>query len=303
MNRILITGSSGFLGSQLTKHFSGLGFDVIGGKRANSDLWRLQGHLEKVRFVNLDEPGVLENLFQETTVDLIIHTACAYGRAAHSELDVFKANVELPVRLANLARENGESVFINTDSFFAKPEFALGYMGAYVLSKRHCWDWLQLFRDDLKVINMRLEHVYGPQDDRSKFISWVCEEFLAANGEQRRIELSSCSQLRDFVYINDVVSAFEKVVRSVKSVSSGQVFEVGTGKPAAVREMVEHIEQRFSLSGRTGAEPIYDSGRDRPGEIMQSCAANTPLKELGWAPKFSLPEGVDSLVRACLREK
>lgn len=305
MNRILITGSSGFLGSQLTKHFSDLGFDVIGGKRATSDLWRLEGYFEKVRFINLDELDVLEKFFQETDIDLIIHTACAYGRTAHSEFDVFKANVELPIRLAHLARRNREPkpVFINTDSFFAKPEFALGYMGSYVLSKRHCWDWLQLFCDNMKVVNMRLEHVYGPQDDRSKFISWLCEEFMAYNGEQRRIELSSCSQLRDFVYIDDVVSAFEKVVLSVKSIRSGQVFEIGTGKPASVREMVEQIEKRFALSGRTAIQPIYNSGRDRPGEIMQSCAEISPLKELGWASKFSLADGVDSLVRACLREK
>jgi len=303
MQHILITGASGFLGSQLLKRFCDLGFEVIAGKRATSDLWRLGSYSEKVRFSNLDAPGSLENLFHETTIDIIIHTACAYGRAEFSEFDVFKANVELPLRLANLARKHKGMLFINTDTFFAKPEFELGYMGAYVLSKRHCWEWLQLFRNDLKVINMRLEHVYGPLDDRSKFISWLCEAFLNTGDQQRMVELSSCSQLRDFVYIDDVVSAFEKVVSAASSLNSGDIFEVGTGQAVTVRAMVEQIGKTFSRSGTNGVSPVFDTSRDRPGEIMRSSANISPLENLGWRPAFSLSQGVECLVKAELRGK
>ncbi len=303
MQRILITGASGFLGSHLLKRFCDLGFDVIGGKRAASDLWRLDGYQHRARFVDLDNPDDLTALFQETDIHVVVHTACAYGRADFSELDVFKANVELPLTLAHLVRKHQGTVFINTDTFFAKPEFELGYMGAYVLSKRHCWEWLKLFAKEMKVINMRLEHVYGPGDDRSKVVSWLCEEFMAVDGKKRTVNLSSCSQLRDFIYIDDVVSAFERVVSVAGSVDSGEVFEVGTGESVQVREMVELLEQSFRSAGRVGARPVFDEARDRPGEIMKSAADIASLENLGWTPAFSISQGVESLVRAELHGK
>jgi CDP-paratose synthetase len=303
MPNMLITGASGFLGSHLLKRFCDLGFDVVGGIRATSNLWRLKSYSEKVRFINLDDQSSLENFFRDTKIDIIIHAACAYGRADSSEIDVFKANVELPLKLAHLSRKCDSLLFINADTFFAKPEFELGHMGAYVLSKRHCWEWLQLFKNDLKIINMRLEHMYGPLDDRSKFISWFCEKFLKSAGQQRLVELSSCSQLRDFVYIDDVISAFERVVLNASSLHSGEIFEVGTGEAKTVRAMVEQIQKTFSHSGVDGVRPVFDMSRDRPGEIMQSSANIAPLEKLGWSPVFSLSQGVECLVEVELRGK
>ena len=303
MQRIFITGASGFLGSHLLKRFCDLGFDVVGGKRTTSDLWRLGEYREKVQLINLDNPESLTNLFQESGVHAIIHTACSYGRSPYSELDVLDANVELPLKLAHHASKQKDTLFINTDTFFSKPEFELGYMGAYVLSKRHCWEWLKLFREEMKVVNMRLEHVYGPLDDRSKVVSWLCQEFMNGDNNNEVVTLSSCSQFRDFIYIDDVVSAFEKVVSSAASLNSGQTFEVGTGKTLKVQDMVNLLKKEFRSAGIDGPSPVFDEARDRPGEIMLSAANISALESLGWVPSVSLSKGIEYLVKAELNGK
>ncbi|PXX97665.1 NAD-dependent epimerase/dehydratase family protein [Halomonas sp. LBP4] len=303
MYRILISGSTGFLGSKLLVHFARLGCEVIGGKRSSSDLSRLGEYRNNVKFINLDDPAALKRFFENKKIDCVIHAACSYGREPGSEFDVFDSNLTLPIRLANLAKKNKNCLFLNTDTFFSKPEYDLGYMGAYVLSKRHCWEWLKIFIKDLKVINVRLEHVYGPLDDRAKFVSWVCDQFMSHDNKKDAMVLSSCSQLRDFVYIDDVVSAFDTLLKSRSSLFSGQVFEVGTGAQTTVREMVECIEEAFIRSGKDVAQPIFDSSRNRTGEIQSSVADTTELEKLGWQPNFSLAEGVNSLVRAEINGK
>ncbi|MEH6499666.1 MAG: NAD-dependent epimerase/dehydratase [Pseudoalteromonas distincta] len=303
MQRILITGSSGYLGSQLVKCFCDLGYHVIGGIRKNSNLWRLGGYEKKIQIANLDDPRHIEGILRKTKIDFIIHTACAYGRTKGTEIEVFKANIELPIRLAEIARKQEGTVFINTDTFFAKPEFEIGYMGAYVLSKRHSWEWLQLYKKEIKLINMRLEHVYGPSDDHSKFVSWLCNIAQGEGDEPNEVVLSSCSQLRDFVYIDDVVSAFVKTVREVNFVNSGDIFEVGTGKAIPVRSLVEHIQMSAIKNGKSGIKPRFDSSKDRTGEIVKSTANTSALKGLGWRPMVPLSEGIERLFRAELNDK
>jgi nucleoside-diphosphate-sugar epimerase len=142
----------------------------------------------------------LESVYYAEKFDMIVHTACEYGRASNSIKGVIETNIAFPVRLLELANTSGVSGFINADTMLPS------LVSAYALSKSQFVEWLQYFSSGkMRVINMKIEHMYGSGDDSRKFINWILSQ-LRHNVPS--IELTKGEQKRDFIYIDDVVSAF-----------------------------------------------------------------------------------------------
>lgn len=91
---------------------------------------------------------------------------------------------------------------------------------------------------------MKLEHMYGPKDDKAKFVPWVIEQFKQ---NKRCLDLTEGSQERDFVYVADVVSAYMKVLERCNSLPQFIEFDVGTGKPITVRQFVNEIKVYYVI--------------------------------------------------------
>jgi CDP-paratose synthetase len=107
------------------------------------------------------------------------------------------------------------------------------------------------------------------------------------------IPLTPGAQKRDFVFIDDVVSAFECVVRHVTGrggdAKGYESFEVGRGEPVAVRDfllMMRDIAGNMKTKLDFGALPY------RPHEIMSVSADISKVQALGWSPSVSLQEGL-----------
>jgi len=288
--KILVTGATGFLGSYLVKALVKEGHEVAILKRSFSKTWRIDSVLDQIGVYDLDRCD-LEQPFKECgQFDAVIHTATCYGRNSESVQQIFEANTVFPLKLLEMSTLYNTTTFLNTDTILHK------YLNAYALSKNHFREVGKLFADAGKIrfINIKLEHIYGPNDDESKFITYIVNNCLKNIPE---LKLTRGEQKRDFIYIDDIVAAYSILLnRATLQPKLYQEYEIGSERPVSIKQLVEYVHKL--THSRTilqfGAIPY------RANEMMESCTNNKELRDLGWKPKVDLIMGIEELIR---REK
>lgn len=286
MKTILISGINGFLGSNLAKSLFN-NFEILGIEYDKNNLSRLNGFNFKV-YSSKDDS--IETIFCENKIDIIIHAATVYRNSGDSINQLLATNINFPIQLFELAKENGVDAFFNTDSFFNNPQYNYSYLGEYTLSKRHCLEWLKQIQESTKLINMKLYHMFGTDDSPTKFVSTIVDQ-LKRNVKE--LELTEGIQKRDFIYISDVVDAFKCVIDNINNINEKITeFEVGTGRSISIRNFVE----RAANVTNSKTNLLFGRLPQRDGEIMNSKANPTNLKELGWTAKTSLEQGIRKML-------
>lgn len=286
--KVVLTGGTGFLGSNLLHKLLTNNFEVTVLKRSFSKLDRIRSVLDHPRLVLFDlDKGDVEDVFANAEISSIIHTATEYGRPGSSVHLVLETNLVYPIKLIELGIKYGVNSFINTDSYFNKENFRYSHLLNYSLSKRSLVHWLKDLSEHIHVANVVLEHLYGPHDDQAKFVAKAVLD-IAVNRVER-IALTHGHQKRDLIFVDDATDAFVCLLEHMKVAKIRySEFQLGTGQSIPVRTFVESIK---SLS----ASPTILGFGDidyRSDEIMDSKADNSALIELGWRPRVSLEEGV-----------
>lgn len=279
--KVILTGATGFLGSHLAYELLKQNNQVIALKRRTSNLKRIQSILPDLSTYDLDTCDLTQPFKDHGKIDAIIHTATCYGRHNENPSEVFEANLMFPMRLLEAAAFF-KTTFFNTDTISYK------YLNNYSLSKKQFVEWGKGFTKSEKMTfaNIRLEHMYGSGDDESKLTTHVIKSCLANVPE---LKLTLGEQRRDFIYIDDVVSAYMILLEKAKSQAEEfQEYDLGSGKAIKIREFVETVHKM--TQSRThlnfGALPY------RENEIMQSEADIRLLKSLGWSCQIDLTEGI-----------
>jgi CDP-paratose synthetase len=284
---ILLTGATGFLGSHLCKALIERGHSMQSFRRPTSDARRLGELASQVRWHEL--PGDIESAFSGPDVpDAVIHCAALYGRRGESLVEILDANTRLPVRLYELAATRGVPVFLNTDTILEPG------LNPYALSKHHTAEWLGLANGTTRVLNLKVQHIYGPRDDPTKFVTWLIRQCLSNVPE---IRLTEGQQWRDFIYVTDVVSAMVTLVekdRGKEAEGRFVEYEIGSGQPIQVRVLVEHVHQLSASRSRL----LYGALPYRPEEPMRTQADISKLRALGWQPRISVEAGLARTVQA-----
>lgn len=285
--RILLTGVTGFLGSHLAKALLTVGYEVIALKRKSSSLRRVKSIVSEINLFDIDGLD-FDGLFcKNKKIDAIIHTATSYGRNNESVSDIFATNTEFPLRLLDAGNRAGVNTFLNTDTILDK------YLNLYALSKNQLLQWGKFFslHEKIRFGNIRLEHFYGPDDDSTKFSSYVIDNCLANTLELR---LTKGEQKRDFIHIDDVVSAYLVLLEKMDGFSSSFVeFDVGSGQSVSIKEFVETVH-RLTASK---TDLIFGALPYREGEVMHSEADISDLMALGWQCRYDIEAGLKQVIQ------
>lgn len=274
------------MGSHLAKALLAVGYDVVALKRKSSSLHRVASIVHDIDFFDIEGLN-FDQLFRDCgKVDAIIHTATCYGRNNESVSEIFASNTEFPLRLLDAGNRSGVGMFLNTDTILDK------YLNLYALSKNQLLQWGKFFsmHEKIRFGNIRLEHFYGPDDDPTKFSAYVINSCVSNIPE---LKLTKGEQKRDFIYIDDVVSAYMVLLEKMDSFDSSFIeFDVGSGKSVSIREFVETV-YRLSASKTHlafGALPY------REGEVMQSEADISGLAALGWHCHYNIETGLKQVI-------
>jgi CDP-paratose synthetase len=282
--KVLVTGATGFLGGQLVKRLATSGHEVGALARNTSNCAAIG---QKVQVLRFGTDAELQAAVASFAPDTVIHAAASYGRAGETDPQILDANFRFGVVLLDACRRLARPVHvINTGTVLHES------VSTYAWSKNAFSAWgLRCAGTEgtLRFTDVKLQHMYGPGDDISKFTGHV----VASCADDRpELTLTAGDQLRDFIYIDDVVSAYEVLVASAAKLETAEAVEVGSGVALPLRTFVETVHQlagsRTAL--RFGALP------KRANEAPSYVANIERMRSLGWTCATSLAEGLSRTI-------
>lgn len=282
--KIILTGASGYLGSKLAISLLASGHDVSLLLRPGSKLDRLGPIASNLCVGRYHTDADIVDFVTKVAPDVVIHTACSYGRKDETPLQIHDANVRFGLCILQaLDQADHAWTFFNCGTVLG-PDINL-----YALTKNQFSQVGRAFIDQGKgtsrFINVALQHIYGPNDDPSKFTQHVLN---ACRNADPVLELTAGEQKRDFVYIDDVTSAFHVLVENREQLGRFAEIDVGSGIAPTIRAFVETIHRltKSTTKLRFGALPY------RVNEAMLCVADLSQMRRLGWAPQYTVEAGV-----------
>jgi len=288
MNKILLTGATGYLGSHLLKGLlENTDHEIVILKRSFSNTHRIDKALKnpRVKFYDIDKTD-LKTVFETNDIETILHCATNYGREDKDILNIVQSNLMLPLTLLQLGIKSGVKNFINTDTVMEKN------VNHYSLSKKQFLDWLKECKSDIKCVNVMLEHFYGASDNKSKFTTFIINQL---QDKVEKIDLTEGEQKRYFIHIDDVVEAFLTLLDNLENINENfSDFEVSTEKNITIKEFVLLAKE---LTGNTNTKLNFGAVAYRENELMECQTDLSAIKKLGWCPKIKIEEGLRKLIQ------
>lgn len=227
--KILITGSSGFVGTHLVKRLSEkheiVGFDLIDGQNV------LDGKLLSEKMAG---------------VDIVVHLA-AFISAMESwkkPLEYLENNTQGTASTLKCAVEAGVKKFI----FFSSAAVKAKPLTPYAISKINAENIVSLYKDKINSVIVRPENIYG--DGQKREYGYVIHNFINAVRSDNPIKIyGDGEQTRDFIYIGDVAATVEKLIE--KDIESGTVVSLGTGRETKIivlaRKVMEVMNKKTEI--------------------------------------------------------
>ena len=296
--KVFITGATGLVGSHLARRLLADNWAVHALTRPSSDTWRLQDILPRlnIHVGDLRDRSALEKIIVEIQPQGIFHLAVsnmASGVMAPNQ-DVVADNLLGTVNLIDAADKVDYDFFINTGSFLEygvktgpvkesdKPEPP----ELYSITKLAAEQYAHLTAKSKRkpIVTLRLFTPYGPAVQPGRLIYEIVTKAL----KNEDIILSSPNVSRDFIYVQDVVSAYQAAAERARD-WLGETFNVGSGVSTTIGEVVDFMlkETQSTSKVQWGSHQgaVYDS------DFWQ--ADMTKIRNsLEWKPKYSLEAGL-----------
>jgi len=305
---ILVTGASGFVGACLCRHFAAKGQRVVAIHRPGSTpggRWRLRDGpaLEiQSRDVDLGAQDDVQALVRELQPRAIVNCA-AYGAYPH-QVDptrTYHVNFDGVRYLLEAAREvDGFRAFVQAGSSSEygsncsapREDSAPVPDSDYAVSKVAATAFVQLSgtKRGVPAWVLRLSSVYGPYEDASRLVP----RLLTQGRKQAYPPLVRPQISRDFVHIDDVCAAFERVVEVAPTLPRGEIFNIGTGTCTTLADIVARVRKLFAIS----EEPTWGSMSNRHWDHADWYSNPQKANDvLGWRATTSLDDGLARTAR------
>lgn len=311
MQKILITGGAGFIGSHLVDYLIGENkwqvvvidnFDSFYSpelKRRN-----IEPHLANPRFsiyeADILDKVTLRKIFEENEFDQIVHLAALAGvRPSLLRPDAYtRVNVEGTLNLLEMAKEFGVKRFvfgssssvygINSKVPFSesdKIEFPISpYAATKAAGELLCHTYSHLY--GIRVVCLRFFTVYGARQRPDLAI----HKFSKLIWEGKPIQMfGDGTTKRDYTYIDDIIQGVRSAIDYDKS--GYEIFNLGESRTVELRYLIELLEENL------GKKAIIEKMPHQPGDVPITFAdISKARKLLGYNPQTNIEDGIKKFV-------
>lgn len=305
MDKYLVTGGAGFIGSNIAEELVKRGYSVkiidnfLTGKREN-----ISSFLDKIELVEGDIRDYDACRRALEGVDFVLHQAAlpSVPRSIEDPLLTTDINIKgtLNILLASREAKVKGFVFASSSSVYGddpnlpKKEGTVGNpLSPYAISKltgeKYCRVFSQIF--GLSTVCLRYFNIFGPRQDPSSQYAAVVPNFITRmfKGESPTI-FGDGEQTRDFTYISNVVEA--NILASKAQGVSGEVFNIACGERTTVNSLASNLNEIL----KEEISPSY--AEPRPGDVRDSFAdISKARKMLKYEPLVPFGKGLEETIR------
>jgi UDP-glucuronate 4-epimerase len=309
--RVLVTGAAGFIGSHAADRLLERGHEVLGLDNfdpyyAPAQKRRNIAHaLQHPRYAFLEgdvrKPDDVGRAFSLARPDLVVHLAAKAGvRASLADPRAYLEVNELgllhvleacrpartPLLLASTSSVYGATARVPFD----EDDAADHPLSPYAATKRAAEQMAHVYHHlhGCSIAALRFFTVYGPRGRPDMAVAGFTRALRAGHP----IRLHGEETARDFTYVDDIVDGIEGAISWVQTGPRYGVFNLGRTEPVRVRTLIEE------LATRLGCRADIVLGRLEPTESPRTAAHIARAAEaFGYAPRISLPEGLDRWIR------
>jgi len=296
---ILVTGCLGFIGSNLCAALLGeekvIGVDIFKNKKEIEERFPfVKNENFTLKNASILDEKEMEKIFSENDISKVVHLAAksnprSTGTAVQ---DYITVNVNGTINVLEQCSKHGikQLIFISTSNVygFANTPFSEEKTKAepvsfYAITKRTgellCHSYANKFK--LPVTILRLSTVFGKNGRKGMAV----EKFKRLILEGKEIpRFGNGKNKRDYVYIEDVVSAMRLALQKVFEF---EVINIGSGKAVSLNELIGLIERE------TGKKATMKEVEESAGELPITLADISKAKKLlSWTPKTGIEEGI-----------
>lgn len=301
--KILITGGAGFQGSHLAEHFLNCGYDydVTILNTFSKENEKNLSYLEKkpnIVWGSVTDPEIVKKTVKEH--DIVLHLA-AYVNVDESIKNpglTLKVNIEGTYNILEAVRENKNKLIYastcevygaSTQQELIDENTELKPHSPYAASKasadRLCFSYFKTYGLDISII--RPFNIFGPRQKEGEFGALIPILVKRALEAKDLIIFGTGEQTRDYMYIDDVIQAYDLMVKTKNT--AGEVYNFGTGIETSIKKIAEYIAKKLGVT--------IQHKESRPGEVSHFCADITKAKKLlGFQPKINIWEGIDRYI-------
>lgn len=300
MEKFLVTGGAGFIGSNICKRlisqdcFVRVVDNLLTGKKSN-----LAKVIDKIEFIQADmgDSKVAQSAMKD--IDVVLHEGAlpSVPVSIENPAATHKHCVDATFTLLLAARDAGIKRFVYAASSSAygdaptspkvetMPASPLSpYAVAKLTGEYYCSVFYKIF--GLETVSLRYFNVFGPyQDPASQYAAAIPAFVTAILKDEPPTIYGDGEQSRDFTYIDNVVDANLLAGRAKRT--QGEVVNIACGKAVTVNEIIDMIN---NLLGKS-VKPKYIA--PRPGDVKHSLADITAARNLiNYRPKVSFSDGL-----------